>query len=336
MSALPEPALEGAPPTPPEKPKPRRATYLWPWAIGAFVLGLVFLVGWRMALVPSGWVTAIALGLLGLLLFGVSFIPLPDVPPKEEPLSLGQKVTGIFFEPSRVFRNLREHPKWIGAFIIIGVLSAVYSYAFTQRITPERIIEHQREQMAQAGTAGASPEQREAMEAITARQLEAMKNPLSRAGGALIAFTIIFVLAAIIAAVCMLGMLAFGGRMHFWQSLAVTMYIWLPITVIIKVLGIVILYLKSPDDLHPNLNRDTTLQDNLGILVSAADHPVVFVLLSAIGIISFYTLWLRAKGLHLGATKASSSAGWGVAIIIWVIGLFFGVALAVLRPGTFA
>lgn len=333
MSALPEPALEAAPPTPPEKPKPRRATYLWPWAIGSFVLGLLFLVGWRMALVPSGWVTAIALCLLGLLLFGVSFIPLPDVPQKENPLSLVEKVTGIFFEPSRVFRNLREHPNWIGAFIIIGVLSAIYSYAFVTRITPEQIIEHARRQAAEAGTLGGPSEQREAM---LSAQLEAMKNPVSRAAGGLIAFTITFVLVAIIASVSMLGMLAFGGRIHFWQSLAVTMYVWLPITVISKVLGIVILYLKSPDDLHPNLNRDTTLQDNLGILVSAADHPVLFVLLSAIGLISFYTLWLRAKGLYLGATKASSGAGWGVSIIVWLIWLFLGITFAILRPGTFA
>lgn len=336
MSALTEPAFPLPPPPPPAEPKAPRPFYLWRFAIGFFVLGLLFLVGWRVALVPSGWVAAIALCLLGVLVFGVSFIPLPDVPQKENPLSLVQKVTGIFFEPSRVFRNLREHPNWIGAFIIIGVLSAVYSFAFVQRITPERIIEHQRQQRAEAGNVGGSPEQREAMETIEARQLEAMKSPLSRAGGGLIAFTLIFVLSAIIAAVSMLGMLAFGGRMHFWQSFAVTMYIWLPITVITKVLGIVILYLKSPDDLHPNLNRDTTLQDNLGILVSAADHPVLFVLLSVIGIISFYTLWLRAKGLHLGATKASSGAGWGVAIIVWVIGLFIGVAFAVLSPGTFA
>lgn len=336
MSALTEPAFPLPPPPPPVEPKAPRPFYLWRFAIGFFVLGLLFLVGWRMALVPSGWVTAIALCLLGVLVFGVSFIPLPDVPQKENPLSLVQKVTGIFFEPSRVFRNLREHPNWIGAFIIIGVLSAVYSFAFVQRITPERIIEHQRQQRAEAGNAGGSPEQREAIETIEARQLEAMKNPLSRAGGGLIAFTFVFVLIAIIAAVTMLGMLAFGGRMHFWQSFAVTMYIWLPITVITKLLGIVILYLKSPDDLHPTLNRDTTLQDNLGILVSAADHPVLFVLLSVIGIISFYTLWLRAKGLHLGATKASSGAGWGVAIIVWLIALFLGLAFAVLSPGTFA
>jgi hypothetical protein len=102
------------------------------------------------------------------------------------------------------------------------------------------------------------------------------------------------------------------------------------------VLGLIILYLKSPDDLHPVLNRDTTLQDNLGILVTPAEHPVLFVLLSVIGITSFYALWLRAKGLHLGATRASSGVGWGVSISLLLIGLFLGLTFAVLMPGVFA
>src|SRR5919106_464480 len=111
MSALTEPAFPlPPPPTPPVEPKAPRATYLWPFAIGFFVLGLLFLVGSITKLSPDAWFTAIAFCFVGLLIFGLSFIPLPAVPQKEEPLSFLQKVTGIFFEPSRVFRNLREHP----------------------------------------------------------------------------------------------------------------------------------------------------------------------------------------------------------------------------------
>jgi hypothetical protein len=107
--------------------------------------------------------------------------------------------------------------------------------------------------------------------------------------------------------------------MNFWQALAVTFFSGLPVIAIQKVLGLVILYLKAPEDLHPVLNAQTTLQDNLGILISPAAHPVLFVIASFIGLTSFYGLWLRAKGLHLGATRASNGQGWSVSIVLWVL-----------------
>lgn len=337
MSALTEPAFHAPPPppTPPTEQKGPRSTYLWPFAIGFFVVGLLFIVGSIAKLiVPGAWIPAIAFCFLGLLIFGLSFIRLPVVPKKEEqPLSFGQKVTGIFFEPGRVFRNLREYPRWIGAFVIMGVLATIYSYAFVQRITPERVVEHTRQQMEGMGSFAGPVEMREQQ---LAQQLETMKNPVTRAAASLLAFPLIFVLVAIGAGLSLLGIIAFGGRMNFWQAFAVSMYATVPVIVIQKVLGLVILYLKSPEDLHPILNRDTTLQDNLGLLFSPAEHPVLFVMASFIGLTSFYGLWLRAKGLHLGATKASSGAGWGVAIILWVLVLLFATILTALFPASIA
>jgi hypothetical protein len=334
MSALTEPAFQPPPPppTPPVEPKAPRAFYLLPFAIGSFVIGLIILVGSIVGLIPRGWLTAIGFCFLGILLGVASLIRLPSVPEKEAPLSLLQKVTGIFFEPSRVFRNLREHPRWMGAFLIIAVLSAIYSFAFIQRITPERIAEHSKQQM-EAFSNLVPPEAREAQ---AAEQLDAMKNPVRRAASVLNVFIVLFLFLAIIAALSLLGVLVFGGRIHFWQSLAVTCYVALPVAVITKVMGIIILYLKAPEDLHPTLNRDTTLQDNLGILFSPADHPVLFIMASFIGLTSFYGLWLRAKGLHLGATKASSGTGWGVSITLWLMGLLILTSVAFLWPSIFA
>jgi hypothetical protein len=187
--------------------------------------------------------------------------------------------------------------------------------------------------MENLGSWAPPPDIREAQ--VTA-EVEALKNPVQLAARSLAAFPLLFILFAFAATISMLAMLAFGGRIHFWQSLAVTVYSAFPIIVIQKVLGLVILYLKSPDDLHPVLNRDTTFQDNLGLLFSPADHPVLFVLFSFIGLTSIYGLWLRAKGLHLGATKASSSAGWGVAILLWVLLLLLVVTVTALFPASIA
>jgi hypothetical protein len=306
------------PPSPPEsEPRAPRPLKVRNVAIGLFIVGVIVLVGGIAKFIPGGTGTGAAICFAGALLFVLTFIRLPMVPQKEAPLSLFEKVGGIFYEPTRVFRNLREHPHWAGAFVIIALLTAIYSFSFVQRITPERIVEHTTQKLAEIGPPFAPPPER--LEAMKTTQLEALKNPVQRVGGVLRQFVGLFVVGVILAALSLLGILAFGGRINFWQALAVTFYSLLPVVVIQKLLGLAILYLKSPEDLHPILNQETTLQDNLGILLTPADHPVLFVIASFIGLTSFYGLWLRAKGLHNGATRASSGAGWGVAITLWVL-----------------
>ena len=339
MSAAPQnQTFEPPPPPPPpptstqEAPLAPRPTKLRPFAIGLFGLGILVVIGGVTKLVAGGIGTGGALCFFGVVLFGLSFIRLPSVPDTEPPLSWFEKATGIFYEPTRVFRNLRVHPHWVGAFLTIWVLAAIYSTAFVQRITPERIVDHTVEKISQMGPPFAPPP--EAIEAIRTNQLEALKNPVQRAGTIVKSAVAIFFLGAVLpATIAFLGMIAFGGRINFWQSLAVILYGALPIVVIQKLLGLAILYLKSPDDLHPILNQETTLQDNLGILFTPADHPVLFVIASVIGITSFYGLWLRARGLHLGATRAGSGQAWGVAITQWILFLLFSVILTALFPG---
>jgi hypothetical protein len=281
------------------------------------VLGLIVVGGGAAKFISGGLTTGAAICFFGIVLIALSFVPLPAIPEPEAPLSFFEKLAGVFFEPSRVFRNLRAHPHWVGAFAVMCVLSAIYSFAFVQRITPERIVDHTAQKLAEMGPPFAPPPER--LQAVRDQQLQQLTNPAERVGGVVKQFVGIFVVGVIIAALSLLGILAFGGRMNFWQALAVTFFSGLPVIAIQKVLGLVILYLKAPEDLHPVLNQQTTLQDNLGILISPAAHPVLFVIASFIGFTSFYGLWLRAKGLHLGATRASSGQGWGVSIVLWVL-----------------
>jgi len=319
------------PPTPESEPRAPRPVKLRPVAIAVAAIGVIVLVGGIAKFIPGGISTGIVLFLGGLIVFLLSLIPLPVPREPEEPLSFFDKVTGIFYEPARIFRNLRAHPHWFGAFAVVVVLSLVYSFAFVRRITPERIVEHTVEKVSEMGPPFTPPP--EAIEKMRTDQLSALKNPVERAGGTAKTIVGIFVLGAFAAGLCLLGALVFGGRINFWQALAVVFYSWLPVVVIQKILGLVILYLKAPEDLHPIRNQDTTLQDNLSLLVSGADHPVLFVALSFIGLTWFYFLWLRAKGLQYGGTKVSSGAGWGVSIMLYILLLLFAVITTSLFPG---
>ena len=308
------------PPPPPqvtETPRAPRPTKLRPIAIGLIVLGLIVVAGGALKFITGGVWTGVAVCFFGAVLLALSFVPLPVIPESEEPLSFFEKLIGIFIEPSKVFRNLRAHPHWVGAFAVMCVLSAIYSFAFVQRVTPERMVDHTAQKLAEMGPPFAPPPER--LQAVRDQQLQQLTNPAERIGGVAKQAVGIFLVGAIVAALSLLGILAFGGRMNFWQALAITFFSGLPVIAIQKVLGLVILYLKAPEDIHPVLNAQTTLQDNLGILFSPANHPVLFVIASFIGLTSFYGLWLRAKGLHLGATRASSGQGWSVSIVLWVL-----------------
>jgi multisubunit Na+/H+ antiporter MnhB subunit len=330
MSALNESFQTPPPPAPETAPRAPRPVKLRPIAIGIFVIGLVLCILLAAKLIPGGVWTGVLVALMGILLFVFSFIPLPVIPDAEAPLSFFDKVTGIFYEPTRVFRNLRSHPHWVGAFVVAVVLSAIYSFVFVNRITPERITDYMTQKVAEMPAPFTPPPA--AIEQMKNDQLAEMKNPVQRAGAIVKMAVGLFLQGALAAAICLLAVLVFGGRINYWQALAVVFYTWIPIMMIQKLLGLVILYLKSPDDLHPILNQETTLQDNLGILFSPAEHPVLFVLASFIGLTWFYLLWLRAKGLHKAGTKVSSSAGWAGSLAIYLLLMFYVTVLTLLFP----
>ncbi|HAF14280.1 MAG TPA: hypothetical protein DHU55_11885 [Blastocatellia bacterium] len=315
------------PPPPPPMAQARRPTRLLPIGIGIFVFGLILLVAGIANILPGGLGTGAAFACWGILLFAFSFIPLPETKGDDDPPMSGlQKVAGIFYEPTRVFRNLRAHPYWLAAFLVIAVVNAVYTAAFVQRLTPERIVDYTMDKLADSPIK-LPPE---AMEKARENAFLQAKQPIQRIQTAAKSFVAVFAFVSFIAALCLLGVLAFGGRINFWQALAGMFYAYLPIAVISKLLSLVILFIKSPDDIHPILGQETLVQDNLGVLFSSAAHPALFVLGSSIGVLSFYGLWLKARGLANAGQKVSSSAAWGVAITLWVLGLILGMILATL------
>src|SRR5262245_33147863 len=114
-----------APPPPPSLheqpaslPKPLRVP-----AIVLFVVGLLILGGGIAKFVPGGIGTGAALCFAGLLIFGLSFVPLPRKASETGPMSLTDRLIGIFFEPGKVFKDLGAHPRWVAAFLIIAFLN---------------------------------------------------------------------------------------------------------------------------------------------------------------------------------------------------------------------
>jgi hypothetical protein len=306
-----------------------RPTQLRIPAIVLAVLGVALMVAGITKLLYGMTGPGFGVAFMGALLFALSFIPLPVATGDKVPEAKGafDRLTGIFFEPTAVFQSLRFNPNWVAAFLVIALLNTAYIAAFTQRLTAERIINYTVDKMADTPFIPA-----EAVEKARDQGLQDAKSTTKKVGNAISGIVGIFCFMCFLAALYLVALLAFGGRINFWQALSVAMFAALPAIVISKVISFVLLYIKSPDDIHPLMGQETLLQDNLGVLLSPKDHPVLFVMAASIGLLSFYKLWLVAKGLKEAGTKVSSTAAWSVAITLWVIGLLLVVSITALFP----
>ncbi|HEX7314174.1 MAG TPA: YIP1 family protein [Pyrinomonadaceae bacterium] len=290
-----------------------------------FGAGILLIVA-TILKVGVGFGPAAALCVLGLALFGLSFIPharAVEDPPA--PMPFFEKLGNIFFEPSAVFRNLRAHPRWLVALILAALLSFAYTTAFTRRLTPERIVSFTLDKVAEKFNI--PPEQAARMKE---QQIADAKAPEKIAGNAVTTFVFMFFVMCLLAGLYMLFVLLFGGRLSFWPAVSMAVWAALPPVLIGKVLSLVLLYVKDPDDIHPLLGQNTLVTDNLGALVKPADSPVLFAVLSAFGVLAFYHLWLTATGLRNTSDRLSKGSAWTIAIIFWGIGLLLGVVSSAL------
>jgi hypothetical protein len=294
------------------------------------VVGVLMVTG---GIIVSGGRPLITTGalaiLIGLIVFGLSFIRKPELgPDAPPPLSPADRILGVFYEPARIFQNLRYHPRWLAAFLVIALSSIIFQVAFTQRMTPERLATAQAENVIEGGWIPPDKQAEFKQNAINEAKspVGRIVGPLSQAGG-------LFILMLILAGLYLLLVMIFGGRINFWQALAVATYSSMPPIVIQSLLGIVLLYIKSPDDIDPVKGQQRGLvHADLGILFSPAEHPYLYTLGSMVGLLTIYGLWLLATGLRNTGEKVSSGAAWGVAILLWLLGTLLALGAAALFP----
>lgn len=293
-----------------------------------FVIGLLLAGLGAARILPGATRPGGFAAFVGIVIFGLSFIrrpaPEPDAPP---PLSPVERITGVFFEPARIFQNLRYHPRWFAGFLVIAIFSAIYHVAFVQRLTPEVIALAPIEKTIEGGWIPA-----DRADEIREQTREDAKTPVARVAGPLLEIGGIFLFMVFLAAMLLLLALVFGGRLNFWQALCVAVYSTLPPFVIEKSLSVILLYIKSPDDIDPLKGQRGLVRADLGILFSPADHPYLYVLGGFLGLITLYGLWLEATGLQHAGEKISSASAWTIALIIWCIGLIFALAASALFP----
>jgi hypothetical protein len=270
-----------------------------------------------------------ALCFLGVVMLGLSFIPRTpaDADAPTPPMSEAEKITSVFYEPARVFQELRVRPYWGTAFLVIALSVAVFQLAYTQRIGADTIALATIDKTIEGGFIPSD----KAGE-IRERAAADARAPFAKFGGALngIAFTFVFM--AVLAGLYMLGVLVSGARIKFWQAFSVAVFAALPVVVLQNLISLLLLYIKSPDDIEPIRGQRGLARADLGVLFNPAEHPYLFVLGSSLGLFSLYSLWLTASGLRNAGEKVTGGTAWSIAIGLWALGLLFGLGAAALFP----
>jgi hypothetical protein len=285
------------------------------------VVGLIICVLSIVRVLPGLVSTGVALMLLGGLLFGLSFVKRPDTEGVEKvstPATLG----GVYFSPGDTFKNLRFHPRWFVPLLIVSALSATYTNVFLQRLGPERVTNYAIDKTLQMSFL--NEEARKQIEAGRAEAIAENKDPIRRTGQAVNGFVASVFWAAFIAVIFLLFAVAMGAKLNYWQAFSIGAVRYL--------LSLLFLFLKDPADIHPLIGQGSLVQDNLNFLVSPADNPVLYVVLSAFSILGLYWIILTVIGLKNAGERVSGSTAWTAALALWITGLVLSAVLAMIFP----
>jgi hypothetical protein len=301
-------------------------------AIGVFVVGFIIIILGATGVIANVTGAGVGLVLLGALLFGLSFVPKPAVESPVKAMSPAERLTKIFFAPAEVFQNLRRHPRWIIAVLIMTIVSAIYSNAFIYRLGAERIANYAIDKTLEMSLIANNDEARKSVELGRPQAIADAKSPVSRAAQTINAFVGFVFWFAFLALIFILFTLAMGGKINFWQAFSAAVYAGFPVFIINKLLSLIILFVKDPTDIHPLMGGNTLVTDSLNFLVNPADNAVLYVLLGAFSLLNFYWIWLMATGLKNTGENVSGATAWSAAVGVWLILLVFGVIMALLFP----
>src|ERR1700687_289283 len=231
----------------------------------------------------------------------------PTPPPPEVEMSTPQTLTGIFFEPGRVFEALRSRPRFLTAGIIVLLLTIGVTVALFQRVDMGEFIRQEMDRSPRNAQMG--PEQKE------------MAVKIGKIIGAVIVPVIVVVEIAAGGAIYLLAVMAFGGTITYKKALAVWVYSSLPPAVLGTIVALLVLFLKTPDTIDPQ----HLLVTNPGAFMNPEASPALTTLLSQFDILRFYGMFLAAIGLRKVA-KISSGSAWTIVIGLWLIFVILSVA----------
>ena len=225
-----------------------------------------------------------------------------DPPQMSEPAMIGN----IFIEPGSVFQAQRRKPRFIIGGILVLLCVSIFQIAFVEKFGLENIVRSRIESSKR--TQDLTTEQKDK---IIDQQSSNIAKYITY-GATPLVVAIAFLLGGLI---YWGGSKAMGGDGTYFGSVAVWVYSSAPVTLVFLIGNMIVLLLKSADDIDLANSQGGLLRANLGFFVDSKTMPVVAALL---GSIDFFAIWgwiLAAIGLQKVA-KISSGSAWAIVLIV--------------------
>lgn len=230
-----------------------------------------------------------------------------EQPQMSEAATLG----GIFYEPGNTFEDLRRKPRFLLAGLIIIVAVTAFNAIFIQKIGFEKLVLERMESNESFRQMPADQRDK-----IIAQQSGTVAKVIGYAAAPIV-LVIIFLIGGLI---YWLGANAMGGNAGFLHGLSVWVYSSLPPTVLFVLANLLVLMLKSVDEIDLATAQSGLVQANPGMFINAKEMPALAAALSAFDLFAIWGWVLAAIGLQKVA-KLSSGAAWGVVLVIGLIGI---------------
>ena len=232
-------------------------------------------------------------------------------PSAPETLSEIARLSGVFLSPRKAFADIARRPRWLIPVLLLGIVSAVFITAYSQRVGWERIVRQQIEQSARSDSMSA--QQRE--------QAIAVGTAIAKSAG--YGQVVIAVIAIVIIAAVLLFMTntLMGAEIRFASMMGIVSYAFLP-NLLVSALSMLVMYLKPPDD----FDLRNPLMFNAGAFVASDAAQWLKALAASFDLFSFWIIALIATGISTAAPKISFGKALTAVVFPWA--LFVGIRAA--------
>lgn len=230
-----------------------------------------------------------------------------EAPQMSEPATLGN----IFFEPGNVFEDMRRKPRFLVAGLIVLAAISIFQVVFIEKIGYKEIVKSRIESSSR--TRDLDKDQK--------------KQIVEQQGSDMIKYITFGATPVVIVVVFLIGGLiywglssAMGGSGKFLGGLSVWVYSSLPPSIVFTLANLLVLFLKSADDIDIANSQNGLVKANPSFFIDATAHPVLAALLGSIDLFAIWGWVLASIGLQK-VFKLSSGSSWAVVLILALVGV---------------
>lgn len=243
----------------------------------------------------------------------------PEIKEQPEMSEVGT-LANIFIEPGNTFKDLRKKPRFILGGLLIIIFFSIFNVVVIEKVGFRNIVADRFESSAQVQ----QMPQEDRKKLLDQQSSDTFKY-ISYAATPVV-LIIMFLLGGLI---YWLGANAFGGSAKFTHGLSAWIYSSFPPLFIWFLANIIVLLIKSADEIVPSQAQMGLVKLNPGFFIDGKESPALSALLSSFDVFAIWGYVLAIIGLKIIAKISTGSAA-AIVLILALLGVTVKVLAALM------